>query len=353
MEKQKEKENTTTNIKTEDELLTNLEQLKSENKYEECIALIEQQLPFLEKNYSKEHEKFYQLAYEITDICNLKAYDLFLNSKPDEGLKFIEKSIQIFSNYKQILNICYANLGKYYIKLNKMQKAIDCFLVSTEIARSLKNKLHVAQGHLLLANVLLNTDSILLAIEQALSGIILLQEIIINKEEYKDNTNILEALEDAYLIVAVGKYKNGNIIQSLLYCKLAEQLRLKIGKNKSIEDKKTKKKKEGELNILEDETKYELVKNALNFDLGMDKALFDKNEQMSDNYILNILKTMLEDIELRIKSKNNNNEFFISQMNPNGENNNDENNNIIQPVNNNITYDDTNIAEETINKNVK
>ena len=355
------------NIKSEDDLLSNLEQLKSENKYEKCIALIEQQLPSLEKNYSKEHEKFYQLAYEITDICNLKAYDLFLNSKPEEGLKFIEKSIQIFSNYKQILNICYANLGKYYIKLNKMQKAIDCFLVSTEIARSLKNKLHVAQGHLLLANVLLNTDSILLAIEQALSGIILLQEIIINKEEYKDNTNILEALEDAYLIVAVGKYKNGNIIQSLLYCKLAEQLQQKIGKNKNEKDNKDKEsnkknkknKKEGELNILEDETKYELIKNALNFDLGMDKALFDKNEQMSNNYILNILKTMMEDIEIKIKSKKNDNEFFISQMNANPENNNEENNNIlsnnniIQPINNNITYDDTNIVEEMINKNIK
>ena len=355
------------NIKSEDDLLSNLEQLKSENKYEECIALIEQQLPSLEKNYSKEHEKFYQLAYEITDICNLKAYDLFLNSKPEEGLKFIEKSIQIFSNYKQILNICYANLGKYYIKLNKMQKAIDCFLVSTEIARSLKNKLHVAQGHLLLANVLLNTDSILLAIEQALSGIILLQEIIINKEEYKDNTNILEALEDAYLIVAVGKYKNGNIIQSLLYCKLAEQLQQKIGKNKNEKDNKDKEsnkknkknKKEGELNILEDETKYELIKNALNFDLDMDKALFDKNEQMSNNYILNILKTMMEDIEIKIKSKKNDNEFFISQMNANPENNNEENNNIlsnnniIQPINNNITYDDANIIEEMINKNIK
>ena len=355
------------NIRSEDDLLSNLEQLTSENKYEECIALIEQQLPSLEKNYSKEHEKFYQLAYEITDICNLKAYDLFLNSKPEEGLKFIEKSIQIFSNYKQILNICYANLGKYYIKLNKMQKAIDCFLVSTEIARSLKNKLHVAQGHLLLANVLLNTDSILLAIEQALSGIILLQEIIINKEEYKDNTNILEALEDAYLIVAVGKYKNGNIIQSLLYCKLAEQLQQKIGKNKNEKDNKDKEsnkknkktKKGGELNILEDETKYELIKNALNFDLDMDKALFDKNEQMSNNYILNILKTMMEDLEIKIKSKKNDNEFFISQMNANPENNNDENNNIlsnnniIQPINNNITYDDTNIVEEMINKNIK
>ena len=248
-----------------------------------------------------------------------------------------------------------------------MQKAIDCFLVSTEIARSLKNKLHVAQGHLLLANVLLNTDSILLAIEQALSGIILLQEIIINKEEYKDNTNILEALEDAYLIVAVGKYKNGNIIQSLLYCKLAEQLQQKIGKNKNEKDNKDKEsnkknkknKKEGELNILEDETKYELIKNALNFDLDMDKALFDKNEQMSNNYILNILKTMMEDIEIKIKSKKNDNEFFISQMNANPENNNEENNNIlsnnniIQPINNNITYDDTNIVEEMINKNIK
>ena len=77
-----------------------------------------------------------------------------------------------------------------------------------------------------MANVLLNTDSIILAIEQALSGIILLQEIIINKEEYKDNVNILEALEDAYLIVAVGKYKNGNIIQSLLYCNLAKKCTL-------------------------------------------------------------------------------------------------------------------------------
>ena len=64
-------------IKSEDELLTQLEHLKSENRYEECITLIEQQLPHLEKNYSKEHEKYYQLAYEITDICNLKAYDLF------------------------------------------------------------------------------------------------------------------------------------------------------------------------------------------------------------------------------------------------------------------------------------
>ena len=351
-------------IKTEDDLLTKLEQLKSENRYEECIALIEQQLPSLEKNYSKEHEKFYQLAYEITDICNLKAYDLFLNSKPEEGLKFIEKSIQIFSNYKQILNICYANLGKYYIKLNKKQKAIDCFLVSTEIARSLRNKLHVAQGHLLLANVLLNTDSILLAIEQALSGIILLQEIIINKEEYKDNANILDALEDAYLIVAVGKYKSGNIIQSLLYCKLAEQLREKMAKSKKEEtdSKKAKKKKEGELNILEDETKYELIKNALNFDLEMDKALFDRNEQMSYNYILDMLKKMLEDIEKRIANKKNNNEFFISQMNQKEEdnNNNDEsenNNNNIKLNNNNInnnqeikkmnkSYDEANVEEE-------
>ena len=339
--------NPNNNFKSEDDLLLQIEQLKSENKFEECISLIEQQLPFLEKNYSKESEKFYQLAYEITDICNLKAYDLFLNSKPEEGRKFIEKSIQIFSNYKQILNICYANLGKFYVKLNQKQKAIDCFIVSTEIARSLKNKLHVAQGHLLLANILLNSSNINQAIEQALSGIILLQEIIINKEEYKDNLNILEALEDAYLIVAVGKYKSGNIIQSLLYCNLAEKIQDKIAQfnkkddsnEKNNEEKKGKKKKaknNNELNILEDDTKYELIKNALNFDVYQDKALFDKNEQMSYNYLINTLKKMLAEIEIRLKNKKtegNENEFFISQMN--GENN-------------NISYDESNLDE--INK---
>ena len=44
--------NYASNIKTEDDLLSQLEQLKSENRYEECITLIEQQLPSLEKNYS-------------------------------------------------------------------------------------------------------------------------------------------------------------------------------------------------------------------------------------------------------------------------------------------------------------
>ena len=300
--------NSTTEIRNEDELLSKIEELKSQNKYEDCISLIEDQLPLLDKNYSKESEKFYQLAYEITDICNLKAYDLFLNSKPEKGKKFIEKSIQIFTNYKQILNICYANLGKYYIKLNQKQKAIDCFIVSTEIARSLNNKLHVAQGHLLLANILLNSASINQAIEQALSGIILLQEIIINKEEYKENINILEALEDAYLIVAVGKYKIGNVIQSLLYCKLAEKLQNKIGENKkeeneNFDNKKENIKKEKELNILEDDTKYELVKNALNFDINQDKSLHDKNEEMAQSYLVDSLRKMLKDLEQKINEK--------------------------------------------------
>ena len=80
------------NIKIEEELLSQIELLKNENKYEECISFIELQLCYLEKNYSKVSETFYQLAYEIIDIFNLKAYELFLNSKPEEGRQFIEKS---------------------------------------------------------------------------------------------------------------------------------------------------------------------------------------------------------------------------------------------------------------------
>ena len=91
----------------------------------------------------------------------------------------------------------------------------------------------------------------------------------------------------------------------------------------------------------------------------MDKALFDKNEQMSYNYILNLLKKMLEDIEIRIQSKKKENEFFISQMSPKEENINNisDNNNInINNQNNqamNNTYDETNLVEEMINNKIK
>ena len=105
----------------------------------------------------------------------------------------------------------------------------------------------------------------------------------------------------------------------------------------------------------------------------MDKALFDKNEQMSYNYILNILKKMMEDIEIRIKSKktDNENEFFISQMNPNMENNKQEkqiitndniiinnNNNNIQKLDNNNSNsnssdEDSKVVEEMANNKIE
>ena len=58
----RQKESTITNIKTEDELLSNLELLKSENKYEECIALIEQQLPSLERKLLERTRKILPIS---------------------------------------------------------------------------------------------------------------------------------------------------------------------------------------------------------------------------------------------------------------------------------------------------
>ena len=99
----------------------------------------------------------------------------------------------------------------------------------------------------------------------------------------------------------------------------------------------------------------------------MDKALFDRNEQMSYNYILDMLKKMLDNLEKRIASKKNENEFFVSQMNPKEENDNykgnvSDNNNIkINNKNNqnqapkktNNTYDETNVVEEMISNEIK
>ena len=57
------------------------------------------------------------------------------------------------------------------------------------------------------------------------------------------------------------------------------------------------------MNILEEYTKYELIKSAVNFDAYQDKALFDKNEQMSYNILVGALKKMLAEIKIILKNK--------------------------------------------------
>lgn len=280
------------NIISEDTMET-INILKSQKRYEECITKLQQIIPILQQTFSKDSEEFYHLAFEISDICNLKAEELILQQKFTEAKKYLEKAIQIFSAYKPILNICYANLGKFHSRLGNKQKAIDNFKISLQISTGIGNKIHVAQGHLLMANAFLDMQQNVQAIEQALSGIILLQEVLISKEEKINNINILEALEDAYLIVAVAQYKIGNIIQSLLYCDLAEKLQVKIGIPKKEENSKT-----GEMNILEDSTKIELINKALLFDLEEDRALFDKNEKMAYGYMRHILKSMIKSIQV-------------------------------------------------------
>ena len=79
----------------------------------------------------------------------------------------------------------------------------------------------------------------------------------------------------------------------------------KIGNEKSIENNKTKEKKNKnvEMNILEEYTKYELIKSAVNFDAYQDKALFDKNEQMSYIFLINTLKKILAEKKIILKNK--------------------------------------------------
>ena len=96
-----------------------IEQLKESNNLSECLILIEKNLLIKSEKYGKFSREFTKTAKELCEVCNLIALNLMENSNPEEGLKYLIKSEKLFQNYKDILTLCYNNIGCYYILYNK------------------------------------------------------------------------------------------------------------------------------------------------------------------------------------------------------------------------------------------
>ena len=60
-------------------LQNQITELKSNQKYEECIKLIQDNISNIAEQYSKDSREYYSISYEVCDICNLIAQDNFLN----------------------------------------------------------------------------------------------------------------------------------------------------------------------------------------------------------------------------------------------------------------------------------
>jgi hypothetical protein len=91
-----------------------IKKCKSEKKYTECLTHIEKSIIQKSIKYGKESEEFFKTAKVLCEVCNLIALSCLQVNKKEEGLNYLLKSEKLFKNYKELLNICYNNIGCYY-----------------------------------------------------------------------------------------------------------------------------------------------------------------------------------------------------------------------------------------------
>lgn len=99
-----------------DDLEKEIITLKQEQKYKECLSLIENLIILKAQKYGKTSETFLKTAKDLCIVCNeiaLTYLDLSFNER-EEGLKYLLKAEMLFKNNKELLNMCYNNIGCYY-----------------------------------------------------------------------------------------------------------------------------------------------------------------------------------------------------------------------------------------------
>ena len=261
-------------------ILKEVSNQKQKNEFQNALNLLENNIKEIENKYSKESLEYFNMAKELCEICNLIAEKFYDNGKFNEGLNYLEKSIKLFANFKEIQYLCNNNLGNYYRKLGELNKAYDSFTRSIELGLLFHNKKIIGEGYINCGIILLLMEMFDKSIELCLSGIILLQECLLNKKDLSND--IYNILNNAYTSIALCYYKKKNFLESLLYYDISEKL------NKKLEIEYTN-------TILNDETKYKMLTEILN-KLEKEKLL-DKTEKMSNNYMIEKIKNLISQIE--------------------------------------------------------
>ena len=255
--------------------------IKKQNKeFENALSILENNIEEIENKYNKESVEYFNVAKELCDICNLIAEKLYDNGKFNEGLNYLEKSIKLFENFKQIQYLCNNNLGNYYRKIGELTKAFESFTNSIEIGIFFDNKKIIGEGYINCGIILLLMGMFDKSIEQCLSGIILLQECLLTKTD--SSNDIYEIINNAYTSISLCYYNKNNILESLLYYDIAEKMNKKLG----IEYTNT---------FINDETKYKMLNEILN---EFEKEnILDKKEKMANNYMIEKIKNLITQIE--------------------------------------------------------
>lgn len=91
-----------------------IEKYKQDKNYAECLILIEKNIVLKSNKYGKDSPEFFKTAKDLCELCNLIALSHLENNQAEEGLFYLLRAEKLFKNHKELLSLCYNNIGCYY-----------------------------------------------------------------------------------------------------------------------------------------------------------------------------------------------------------------------------------------------
>ena len=87
---------------------------KEEKNYLQCLNLIEKNIVLKSQTFGKDSPEFFKTSKDLCEVCNLLALSHLQSGRKEEGLDYLLKAEKLFKNYKELLSLCYNNIGCYY-----------------------------------------------------------------------------------------------------------------------------------------------------------------------------------------------------------------------------------------------
>ena len=160
----------------------NVKQYQTESKYIEAIGVLEELLKIKKINFGTNSKQFTKSCKQLCEICNILAVYYLKKEDINSALDLLKKSEELCENNELGQAMTFNNMACYYRRIGKMRTALNFLQRALTIESRLQRPETQADTHLNICAVLSQLNKHELALNHAMSAVILLQEMMLRKK---------------------------------------------------------------------------------------------------------------------------------------------------------------------------
>lgn len=190
----------------------------------EAIGILEELLKIKKIRMGTTSPEFSRTCKQLCEICNILAVYYLKKEDINSALDLLKKSEELCENNELGQAMTYNNMACYYRRIGKMRTALNFLQRALTIESRLQKPEIQADTHLNICAVLSQLNKHELALNHAMSAVILLQEMMLSKklspgdyvEDAEEEMNLpAETSKDRTAVLAIA-YHNMGVEQEFL-----------------------------------------------------------------------------------------------------------------------------------------